>query len=166
VISEMGRLVVTLFFQTASCGNGSWLSPGRQRVAFGFECQTASGKTAEGVSQQSRGTKCPSSASSSPPLENRGHRECQALNAPAALRAMKESTQASHHRYAETIRHSLREWFYGLYVLSPGVPGFRGSPAKLDLSVGRPGPNDFAVHRHAARLAARPASIASCTHRS
>jgi len=28
-----------------------------------------------------------------------------------SLACNKESTQASHHRYAETIRHSLREWF-------------------------------------------------------
>src|SRR5262249_18723793 len=31
---------------------------------------------------------------------------------------------SSHHRHAETIRHSLREWFYGLFRALPGVPGF------------------------------------------
>jgi hypothetical protein len=62
----------------------------------------------EGKQQHSRGTKCPSDASSVTP-ENRGCRECRCSIAPAALRANEESTQASHHRYAETIRHSLRD---------------------------------------------------------
>jgi hypothetical protein len=31
--------------------------------------------------------------------------------APAALRVKIENTQVSHHRFAETSRHSLREWF-------------------------------------------------------
>jgi hypothetical protein len=62
----------------------------------------------EGVTSHSRGTKCPSDGSSVTP-ENRGCRECRCSIAPAALRANEESTQASHHRYAETIRHSLRD---------------------------------------------------------
>jgi hypothetical protein len=53
------------------------------------------------------------------PLENRGRRECRMLDAPAALRAMEESTQASHHRYAETIRHSLRDGLTAYPALSP-----------------------------------------------
>ena len=47
---------------------------------------------------------CPSCALTSLPPEIRGRRECRMRNAPAALRANEESTQASHHRYAETIR--------------------------------------------------------------
>jgi hypothetical protein len=44
-----------------------------------------------------------------PKMEGAGNAGCTV--APAALRAMKKSTQASHHRYAETIRHSLHDWF-------------------------------------------------------
>src|SRR5215471_2759486 len=50
---------------------------------------------------------CPSSASSLA-LQGGGRRERRVFVAPAALRAREESTQASHHRYAGTVRHSLR----------------------------------------------------------
>src|SRR5215472_12797497 len=60
----------------------------------------------------------------------RGRRECRMLTAPAALRALKKSTQASHHRYVETIRHSLRDGFRlmarsprGAGLDSPRPPG-------------------------------------------
>jgi len=43
------------------------------------------------------------------PGKDRGSRECRMHGAPAALRANGKSTQASHHRYVETIRHSLRD---------------------------------------------------------
>jgi len=48
--------------------------------------------------------------------------------APAALRAKEESTQASHHRYVETIRHSLRD---GLRLIRDllGVPGLLATVA-------------------------------------
>jgi hypothetical protein len=39
------------------------------------------------------------------------------------LRATKKSTQASHHRYAETIRHSLRDGLRSM-ACSPRCPGF------------------------------------------
>src|SRR5690349_6978324 len=53
------------------------------------------------------------------PLQIRGRRECRVFVAPAALRAIVESTQASHHRYAETVRHSLRDGVTASFVLSP-----------------------------------------------
>jgi hypothetical protein len=65
---------------------------------------------------------------------------------------MKTSIRASHHRYAETVRHSLRDGVTTYFVLSP-VTGlfchrrFADNPAKLDTSVGVSGPHDFAV-RH------------------
>jgi hypothetical protein len=56
------------------------------------------------------------------PSQNRGRRESRALVAPAALRASEESTQASHHRYAETIRPSLRDGL-AAYTRSPRSAG-------------------------------------------
>src|SRR5690349_9095502 len=80
----------------------------------------------------------------------RGRRECRVFVAPAALRASEESTQASHHRYAETVRHSLHDGL-AAYTRSPRSAGlvslrrwqiiFR----QLDASVGASGPRDFAV---------------------
>jgi hypothetical protein len=77
-------------------------------------------------------------------------------NAPAALRANEESTQASHHRYAETSGIPCTT-VYGLWRALPGVPGLiapvtlRNVLAKLDLSVGRPGPHAFAVRLNRVR---------------
>src|SRR5215831_3463130 len=51
------------------------------------------------------------------------------------------------------------QWFYGLYVISPGTGLVcprrtqRASRCELGLSVGRSGPHDFAVHISIARLA-------------
>jgi len=79
VISQMSMLVVTLFFQTASCGHGSWLAQDDSEFAFGFECQTARARRRRVWVSNSRGTKCPSSASSSPPKRT-GHRECRRVS--------------------------------------------------------------------------------------
>ena len=57
---------------------------------------------------------------------------------------------SSHHRYAETIRHSLRNGLRLIRALL-GVPGFLATvvswiiTTKLDTSVGVSGPHDFAV---------------------
>jgi hypothetical protein len=118
----------------------------------------------------------------------RGRRECRALNAPAASRAMVKSTRVSHHRYAAT-RHSLRNGFNGFLRALPGdrallppssarcesgitsvrceasSPVMRWHPRQLDASVGASGPHDFAVcgqHHSSSGVAA---SIASCTQR-
>ena len=51
-------------------------------------------------------------------LEKGGHRECRVFVAPAASRTKVESTRVRHHRYAETVRHSLRNGFTAYSVLS------------------------------------------------
>jgi hypothetical protein len=54
------------------------------------------------------------------PPKVRGRRECRAPVAPAALRANKESTQASHHGHAGNVRHSPRNGFNGFLRGRPG----------------------------------------------
>jgi hypothetical protein len=82
---------------------------------------------------------------------------------------MKKAHEHSHHRYAETFRHSPRDGFNGLFRALPGVPGLIATVAcgitrKLDTSVGVSGPHDFAVR--IVSLASRfNASTASCTQR-
>jgi hypothetical protein len=51
------------------------------------------------------------------PSKRRGRRECRVLAAPAASRVEK-NTRVSHHRYAETFRHSPRDGFNASFVLS------------------------------------------------
>ena len=53
-------------------------------------------------------------------LPQEGSRECRAPDAPAALRAKGESTQASHHGHAGNTRHSPRNGFNGLFRALPG----------------------------------------------
>jgi hypothetical protein len=85
-------------------------------------------------------------------LEGGGRRERRVFVAPAALRAREESTQASHHRYAETDRRSLRN---GLRLIprsprSAGLDSLRRRPmiiGRLDSSVGESGPRGFARPR-------------------
>ena len=65
----------------------------------------------------------------------------------------KKSTRQNH-RFSRSNRHSLRNGFNGLYVVSPVNRAFLPpSPARrgmrlreLSASVGAPGPHDFAVH--------------------
>jgi len=83
---------------------------------------------------------------------------------------------SSHHRHAETIRHSLRNGFNGLSSRSPrsagldslrrlvdhsvsGPWGRHRDATRLDPSVGGSGPHDFAVRTGRARLARH------CVHR-
>ena len=79
---------------------------------------------------------------------------------PAAKKA-----GGSHHRFSQINRHSLRDGFTGLYVISPGT-GLSCprhctiSLAQLDLSIGRPGPHDFAV-----RIGSLVFIEAICVHR-
>ena len=85
--------------------------------------------------------------------EGAGNAGCQA--APAALCAKSGSTQAwSHHRYAETFRHSLRDGFTVSFALFPGTglccPRRRRDAKhrrRLGASVGAPEPHDFAVRK-------------------
>ena len=80
--------------------------------------------------------------------------------APVASRANEKSTRASHHRYAETIRPSLREWFtaYGRALLGVHdllvtvVREMRDAHRReLGTSQGVPGPHVFAVRIGAVR---------------
>ena len=48
-----------------------------------------------------------------------GRRECRVRDAPAASRAKVKSTQVSHHRFTERVRHSLRDGFTAYSELSP-----------------------------------------------
>src|SRR6185437_1530474 len=83
----------------------------------------------------------------------RGRRENRMLTAPAASRANEKSTRASHHRYAETIRPSLRDGLRLIRDLT-GVHDLLVTVAcamrdahrrELGTSQGVPGPHDFAV---------------------
>ena len=82
-----------------------------------------------------------------------------AQQAPAASRAkVSKAHECRHYRYAETIRHSLRD---GLRLIScsPRCAGLdshrrrRNDFRQLDTSVGVSGPHDFAVRIGIARLA-------------
>jgi hypothetical protein len=52
-------------------------------------------------------------------LDSRGSRECRALCRTRSLVRKEKSTRVSHHRSAETIRHSLRDGFTVSFVVSP-----------------------------------------------
>ena len=94
-----------------------------------------------------------------------GRRESRVLAAPAASHATKKAHERSHHRFAETVRPSLRN---GLRLIprSPRRPGFLATVARellhrLDASVGASGPHGFAVrYQHRSSREAK-ASIAS-----
>jgi hypothetical protein len=95
------------------------------------------------------------------PSKERGRREGRVLSKHPQPRAQtKKRTSDSRHRFAETIRPSLRN---GLRLIpcSPRRPGFLatvacGSLHRLDASVGASGPHGFAVRNSAARLASLP----------
>jgi hypothetical protein len=65
-------------------------------------------------------------------LPQEGSRECRALDAPAALRAKVESTQASHHGHAANTRHSPRNGFTAYSALSR-VTGLSCHPRRRKL---------------------------------
>jgi hypothetical protein len=65
------------------------------------------------------------------PPKTEGAGNAGRLGAPAASRAAKESTRVSHHRFAETSRHSLRDGFNAFLRALPGEPGVLSpSPAQ------------------------------------
>jgi hypothetical protein len=92
----------------------------------GFSPAGCPGMTASfsGAARHSRAADRLRVIASSPPSQWRAQGMPGASAAPAALRATKESTQASHRRSAEHVRHSPRGWFYGLWRALPGEPGF------------------------------------------
>jgi hypothetical protein len=84
-----------------------------------------------------------------------------------------ESTQASHHRFAETVRHSLRDGFTVSFALSSVIGRFvtvvgamRKHCRQLNVSVETSGPHDFAVRPKPRSSVAAKASIASRAQRS
>ena len=86
------------------------------------------------------------------PSEIGGSRECRAFGSPAASCAKVKSTRVSHHRSAETIRHSLRDGLTVSFVVSPetGLCCLRPQRdakhhRKVDTSVGVSERYDFAV---------------------
>jgi hypothetical protein len=99
-------------------------------------------------------------------LPQEGSRECRAPDAPAALRAKVESTQASHHGHAGSPGIPRAMVLTVSFALSP-VTGLcchrhqRNLFRQLDASVGASGPHDFAVRKISAFVNAPPASIAS-----
>jgi hypothetical protein len=89
------------------------------------------------------------------------------LCAPAALRAKVKSTQASHHRYAETIRHSPRDGFTTYSALSSVIGLCCHRPraqcealSRVNASVEASRPRGFVVRETSAFV-----YCASCGHR-
>jgi hypothetical protein len=71
---------------------------------------------------------------------------------------IKKARKRSHHRFTGTIRHSLREWFYGLFHALPGDRAFchrhrrdAKHHRRLDVSVETSEPRGFAVRFTRAR---------------
>ena len=106
-----------------------------------------------------------------PDEEGAGNAGC--TDAPAALRAKSESTQASHHRSPVDPAFPAR-WFYGFLralpgdraFLSPSQAAMRQHCRPLDASVEASGPHDFAVRFECASSCASTASTASRAQRS
>ena len=97
----------------------------------------------------------------------RGRRECRVFFAPAALCAKIESTQASHHRYAEhsgipcttvLTAYSALSLAIGLFVTIPSA--MRKHRHRVDISVEISGPHGLAVRFQRVRLSRVKASIA------
>ena len=78
---------------------------------FRFNFQTADRRS------HSHGGSRLESCSNVVPRRKRGRRECRVSGSPAASRAKMESTRVSHHWFAETFRHSLRDGFTVSFVL-------------------------------------------------
>src|ERR1700731_3199125 len=101
-------------------------------------------------------------------LENGGRRECRVPAAPAASRAKQKSSVVT---TGPPVSPSIPcAMVLTAYFALPPVTGLSchrrlaDTSAKLDASVGAPGPHDFAVRAGAARLPTPPASIASRTN--
>jgi hypothetical protein len=103
------------------------------------------------VTPHSRGTSCPSDASSLSLERQRAQGKPDARSHPQPrVRDSKRRKHTSEYRYAETFRPSLRNGFAAYGALSPvsGLFSHRRSPGifgKLDPSIGRSGPHAFAV---------------------
>src|SRR5579871_785644 len=115
------------------------------------------GVTPRDAATPSRGAFSPGSCQKQRPQKREGAGKAGATNAPAALRASVESTQASQHRYAE--RAGLPcAMVLRLIARSPRGAGLfapvtRRSSCKLDPGIGGSGPHAFAVRPCTARPA-------------
>jgi hypothetical protein len=103
----------------------------------------------------SRGANRARAVSNIVPPKKRGRREGRVPNAPAASRAKVESTRVSHYRFTGVTRPFLRNGLR-LIACSPRCPGLLATVAcasyrRLDPSVARSGPHDFAVRFSATR---------------
>jgi hypothetical protein len=93
------------------------------------------------------------------PSGNRGRREGRVPAAPAA--PVHQKARGRNHRWRRSHPAFPAQWCYGLYALSPGTglscprcpQAAHRAYRKLSLSVGRPGPHDFAVRVSISRLA-------------
>jgi hypothetical protein len=93
-------------------------------------------------------------------LDQEGAGNAGRVSAPAASYAKVESIRVSHHRFAETFRHSLHDGVTAYFALSL-VIGLvvtiaSGSGYRLDISVEISGPHDFAVRDQRVRLQRKP----------
>jgi hypothetical protein len=84
------------------------------------------------------------------PSKNRAQGMLGARRTHSLACESKKARRVSHHRYNAINRHSLRDGFNAYFVLSPVTGLFchrrlADTSAKLDASVGAPGPHDFAV---------------------
>jgi len=121
----------------------------------------------------SRGAIRPGSAKTLSLEKQRAQGMPGASHAPAASRAkMKKHDELVTTGSLETIQHSLREWFYGLFRALPGDRAWLSPSscetcfAQLDASVEASGPHGFAVRVQQPSSRAPTASIASPTQRS
>jgi hypothetical protein len=99
------------------------------------------------------------------PQNRRGRREGRVLGQHPWPPCVKKCTGQEPQVWPRHTRPSLREWCYGLYVISPVTRlcchRRLASSAKLNASLGAPGPHDFAVRdmllvsQHAASIASR-----------
>jgi hypothetical protein len=150
----------------ATSGNEHVAGPGFRVRSSGLQDR------ADTASRSRRAFRASFAPTSRPPrsegavLPQEGSRECRAPDAPAALRAKVESTQASHHGHAGSPGIPRAMVLTAYFALSP-VTGLschrrrRNLFRQLDASVGASGPHDFAVRKVALSSAAQPASIAS-----
>jgi len=102
-------------------------------MGSGFDASHRPGMTAVHCWRSSafpRGKSPPGDLVVPPKTEGAGNAGCSV--APAASRANEKSTRASHHRFAETLRHSPRNGFNGFLRGLPGEPGLLPpSPAAI-----------------------------------
>ena len=153
----------------------AWIGSSQPLVAM-TETSDSNFKQRGGVPSCSRGAMRPRFASTSPSFANRGRRESRVPTAPAVVRTKSARVD---HRFNRIIPAFPAQMVYGLLrallgdraCLPPSPsglmirlePGWAGCiSARLDASIGAPGPHDFAVRarprQRSCRASCRPAS--------